>query len=98
MQPTFLRFSGRSAARQGTFTARFRCSLDCVYRVRVENVATGRTKLSRRGRAAGRQTSREVDLGSRRLAAGTYRYTLRLQHPVNPAAPTLRFGTPFRLP
>jgi hypothetical protein len=95
--PTFLRFSGRPAARQGTFTARLRCSLDCAYRVRVENVATGRTKLSRRGRAAVGELV-EIDLGTRRLARGTYRYTLRLQHPVNPAPPTLRQGPPFRLP
>ncbi|MGH3078140.1 MAG: hypothetical protein ACRDPZ_08145 [Gaiellaceae bacterium] len=97
VQPTFLRFSGRPAARQGTFTARLRCSLDCAYRVRVENVATGRTKLSRRGRAAVGELV-EIDLGTRRLARGTYRYTLRLQHPVNPAPPTLRQGPPFRLP
>ena len=97
VQPTFLRFSGRSAARQGTFTARLRCSLDCTYRVRVENVATGGTKLSRRGRAAVGELV-EIDLGTRRLARGTYRFTLRLQHPVNPAAPTLRQGPPFRLP
>jgi hypothetical protein len=97
VQPTFLRFSGRIAARQGTFQARFRCSLDCVYRVRVENVATGRTKLSRRGRAVVGELA-EVDLGPRRLAAGTYRYTLQLQHPVNPAPPTFRYGSPFRLP
>jgi hypothetical protein len=97
VQPTFLRFSGRAAARQGTFDARFRCSLDCVYRVRVENAATGRTKLSRRGRAPVGELV-EVKLGPRRLAAGTYRYTLQLQHPVNPAPPTLRYGTPFRLP
>jgi len=97
VQPTVLRFAGRAAARQGTFTARLRCSLDCVYRVRVENVATGRTKLSRRGRAAVGVLV-EIDLGTRRLARGTYRYTLRLQHPVNPAPPTLRQGPPFRLP
>ena len=35
---------------------------------------------------------------TRRLARGTYRYTLRLQHPVNPAPPTLRRGPAFRLP
>jgi hypothetical protein len=97
VQPTFLRFSGRVLARQGTFRAQFRCSLDCVYRVRVENVATGTTKLSRRGRAPVGELV-EVELGPRRLAAGTYRYTLRLVHPVNPAPPTLRSGPPFRLP
>jgi hypothetical protein len=95
--PTFLRFSGRAAARQGMFQARFRCSLDCVYRVRVENAATGRTKLSRRGRGEVGELV-EVDLGPRRLGPGTYRFTLRLVHPVNPAPPTLRTGTEFRLP
>jgi hypothetical protein len=96
VEPTFLRFTGGIAARQGAFEARFRCSLDCVYRVRVENVVTGRTKLSRRGRARVGELT-EVDLGPRRLATGTYRFTLQLQHPVNPAPPTLRFGKPFRL-
>jgi hypothetical protein len=97
VQATFIRFAGRAAARRGSFTARLRCSLDCAYRVRVENVATGRTKLSRRGRAAVGELV-EIDLGTRGLARGTYRYTLRLQHPVNPAPPTLRQGPPFRLP
>ena len=97
VQPTYLRFSGRAAARQGTFQAKLRCSLDCAYRVRVENVATGRTKLSRRGRAAVGELTL-VDLGTRRLARGTYRFTLSLVHPVNPAPPTLRQGPLFRLP
>ena len=39
-----------------------------------------------------------VELGRRRLKAGTYRSTLRLVHPVNPAAPTIRVGPRFRLP
>ena len=39
-----------------------------------------------------------ADLGTRRLKAGTYRYTLRLVHPVNPAPPTIRVGPRFRLP
>jgi hypothetical protein len=97
VQPTFLRFSGRSAARQGTFRARFRCSLDCVYRLRVENAATGRTKLSRRGRGQVGELV-EADLGPRRLGPGTYRFTLRLVHPVNPAPATVQTGPPFRLP
>ena len=32
------------------------------------------------------------------LKPGSYRYTLRLVHPVNPAAPTVRRGPVFRLP
>lgn len=97
VQPTYLRFSGRTAARRGAFSMRLRCNLDCVYRVRVENAATGRTKLSRRGRAGVGELV-EVDLGPKRLPRGAYRYWLRLQHPVNPAPPTFREGPVFRLP
>jgi hypothetical protein len=97
VEPKYLRFGGRAAARQGSFFAKLRCNLDCGYRVRVENAVTGQTKLSRRGRAEVGELV-EVDLGTRRLAPGTYRYTLALVHPVNPAPPTLRQGKPFRLP
>jgi hypothetical protein len=95
--PTYLRFAGRAAAREGRFEMRLRCNLDCIYRVRVENAATGRTKLSRRGRGEVGKVV-DVDLGSRRLGPGTYRYWLRLQHPVNPAPATIRQGPRFRLP
>jgi hypothetical protein len=97
VQPTLLRFSGRAAAREGTFRARLRCNLDCAFRVRVVNAATGRTKLARRGLAKVGELA-EVELGPRRLARGTYRFVVSLQHPVNPAPPTLRQGKPFRLP
>ena len=40
----------------------------------------------------------QVTLGTRRLKAGTYRYTIRLIHPVNPAPATVRQGPGFRLP
>lgn len=97
VRPTLLRFGTRSAARRGAFRVRLRCNYDCVYRVRLENAVTGSVRLGRRGRAAAGEAVR-VDLGSRRLRPGTYRYTLRLVHPVNPAAPTVRTGRPFRLP
>jgi hypothetical protein len=97
VRTTFLRFGTRSAARRGVFRVSFRCNFDCVYRVRLENAATGAARLSRRGRAAAGELVR-VELGSRRLRAGTYRYTLQLVHPVNPAPPTLRTGPSFRLP
>ena len=97
VRPTFLRFGTRLAARRGVFAASFRCSFDCVYRVRLENATTGSTRLSRRGRAeAGELVS--VNLGTRQLRPGTYRYTIALVHPVNPAPPTLRAGPRFRLP
>jgi len=97
VRPTFLRFATRSAAKRGVFQTKLRCSLDCVYHVRVEKAATHSTKLSRRGRAEVGELV-EIDLGSRRLAPGEYRYTLRLVHPVNPAPPTIRQGPIFTLP
>ena len=97
VRTTLLRFGTRSAAKRGAFRVQLRCSLDCVYRVRLVNALTGSTKLARRGRAAAGEVVR-VDLGSRRLRPGTYRYTLQLVHPVNPAPPTLVTGPPFRLP
>ncbi|MGH3132957.1 MAG: hypothetical protein ACRDNY_04300 [Gaiellaceae bacterium] len=97
VRPTLLRFGTRSAAKRGAFKVRLRCSLDCAYRVRLENATTGRTMLARRGRLDVGEIVR-VDLGSRRLRPGFYRFTLSLVHPVNPAPPTLRQGKPFRLP
>jgi hypothetical protein len=97
VQPTFLRFGTRAAARRGVFRVSFRCSLDCAYRARFENATTRSTLLARRGRAAAGELV-QLELGSRALRRGTYRYTLRLVHPVNPAAPTLRTGPQFRLP
>jgi len=94
---TYLRFGTRSAAKRGVFRTSFTCSLDCVYQVRLEKVPTRSTKLVSRGRAEVGELV-QVDLGSRVLAPGTYRYTLRLVHPVNPAPPTLRQGPPFSLP
>jgi hypothetical protein len=94
---SLLRFGMRSAAKRGIFRTTFRCDLDCVYQVRLENAVTHATRLGRKGRAEVGETVR-VDLGTRRLRAGEYRYTLRLVHPVNPAAPTVRQGPVFRLP
>jgi hypothetical protein len=94
---SLLRFGTRSAAKRGVFRATFRCNLDCVYQVRLENAVTHATKLGRKGRAQVGETV-QIDLGTRRLRAGEYRYTLRLVHPVNPAPPTVRQGPVFRLP
>jgi hypothetical protein len=97
VRPTFLRFGTRSAARRGVFRTSLECNLDCAYFVRLENAATHSTKLAARGRADVGELV-QVDLGSRSLAPGRYRYTLRLVHPVNPAAPTLRQSSSFPLP
>ena len=65
--------------------------------MRLENATTHATKLETKGTSTvGDIVS--ANLGMRRLKPGTYRYTLRLVHPVNPAAPTIRVGPSFRLP
>jgi hypothetical protein len=66
--------------------------------VRLENAVTRATKVGRKGRAEIGETV-QVDLGKPRLRGGQpYRYTLRLVHPVNPAAPRISQGPVFRLP
>jgi hypothetical protein len=94
---SYLRFGTRSAAKRGVFRVSFTCELDCRYWVRLENAVTHATKLAVKGSAAVGEIVR-AELGSRRLKAGTYRYTIRLVHPVNPAAPTVRAGPRFALP
>jgi hypothetical protein len=97
VRTSYLRFGTRSAAKRGVFRVSFSCDLDCRYWVRLENVATRATRLAARGAAQVGEVV-QADLGKRRLKPGTYRYTLRLVHPVNPAAPTVRRGPGFRLP
>ncbi len=93
----YLRFGTRWLAQRGVFRVRLRCSLDCAYQARVERLPTHTTVLARRGRATVDQLV-QIDLRSRRLAPGRYRYTLRLVHPVNPGPPTIRNGAAFSLP
>jgi hypothetical protein len=94
---TYLRFGTRSAAKRGSFRVSLRCDLDCAYQVRLEKLPNHTTRMARRGQATVDELVR-VDLPSRRLGPGTYRYTLRLVQPVNPAPPTLRQSAPFTLP
>jgi hypothetical protein len=94
---TGLRFGTRSAARRGVFRVTFACDLDCRYWVRLENAVTHATKLATHGSAlVGEPVT--PDLGTRHLKPGRYRYTLRLLHPVNPAAATVKAGPSFTLP
>jgi hypothetical protein len=97
VRTSYLRFGTRSAAKRGVFRVSFTCDLDCRYWVRLESATTHVTKLGRKGTAAVGEL-KQVDLGTRRLRAGTYRYTLQLVHPVNPATPTVRAGPTFALP
>lgn len=97
VRASYLRFGTRSAARRGVFRATFRCDLDCRYWVRLENAVTHATKLAAHGSAEVGELV-QADLGTRRLKAGTYRYTIRLIHPVNPAPATVRQAPGFALP
>ncbi len=97
VRPSYLRFGTRSAAKRGVFRVSFTCDLDCRYWVRLENALTHSTKLDARGSAEVGELVR-ADLGTRRLKTGTYRYTIRLIHPVNPAPATVRQGPGFVLP
>jgi hypothetical protein len=94
---TYLRFGTRSAAKRGSFRVSLRCDLDCAYVVRLEKLPTHATRMMRRGQAPVGELVR-IDLPSRRLGPGSYRYTLSLVQPVNPAPPTLRQSAPFKLP
>jgi hypothetical protein len=97
VRPTYLRFGTKSAAKRRAFRVSLTCDLDCRYWVRLENAVTHSTKLAARGAAEVGEPV-QIDLASRALGPGAYRYTLRLVHPVNPAPPTLRQGPVFRLP
>jgi len=98
VQPLALRWPTRAETAHGNRKLRLRCDLDCSYDVRLTRFPSGATSLVKRGTARAR-TPVVVDLGSRKLAAGKYRYTLVLRHPVNPApTPTLRSGPVFALP
>ena len=94
---SYLRFGTRSAAKRGVFRTSFTCDLDCRYWIRLENAVTHATRLAASGSAEVGELV-QADLGTRRLKPGTYRYTIRLIHPVNPAAPTVRTGPRFVLP
>jgi hypothetical protein len=94
---TYLRFGTRSAAKRGAFRVSLRCDLDCAYVVRLQKLPGNVTRKIARGRASVGQLVR-IALSPRRLPVGTYRYTVSLVQPVNPAPPTVRSGPPFRLP
>ena len=96
VSPGRLRFGTRAQARLGTFRASFRCTLDCLWDLRLVKVG-GTTKMVKRGRA---EVDEQVDVEfrQRRQGRGNYRYRLKLVHPVNPGPPTVREGPVFRLP
>jgi hypothetical protein len=75
-----------SGARGSPPVVRLRCDLDCVYELRIEG-AGGSPARARGFARAG--VVIEAPLPGRRLAAGRYRLSLTLRHPLNPGAPTV---------
>jgi hypothetical protein len=72
---------------------KLRCDIDCNYRVRLERHPRGSTTLSTRGKAlAG--VAKTVSLPPRRIAPGTYRFTVTLTAPVNTGPPTQLVSAP----
>jgi hypothetical protein len=61
---------------------RLTCDIDCEYRVRLERHPRGSTTLSTRGRALAGVT-KTVLLPPRRVARGSYRFTVTLTAPLN---------------
>jgi hypothetical protein len=95
---TTLRYPTQNEVRRSGIRVRLRCSLDCIYSVRLRKLPAGSTTRAKRGYArAGRLAV--ADLGLGHVARGTYYFTISLIHPVNPAAvPTQLQSQPLQLP
>ena len=95
---TTLRYPTRAEIRKVGLRVRLRCSLDCIYSVRLRKLPGGSTTRAKRAYSrAGRLAI--ADLGRGRVARGSYYFTLSLIHPVNPAStPTLLQSGPLQLP
>ncbi len=75
---------------------RLTCDIDCTYRVRLERYPRGSTTLSVRGSAlVGVPTT--VALPARRVAPGSYRFTVTLKAPVNAGPLTELASAPVTL-
>ena len=74
------------------------CNRDCLYLVTLDR-ADGRPASARRGRLTGGAGSKPtaIALPKVKLAAGTYRVTVRLVSRVNPGAVTTHTGPPLTL-
>ena len=71
---------------------RFTCPLDCAWELRVASATTGaaRARLTGYGRAGAPLV---VSLKGRKLGTGQIRFSLTLNHPVNPGVPQTREST-----
>ncbi len=75
---------------------RLTCDIDCNYRVRLERHPRGSTTLSTRGQASA-SVATTVLLPARRVAPGSYRFTVTLTAPVNTGQPRQLASAPVIL-
>jgi hypothetical protein len=89
----------RVTVRRGTATVpspTLTCDIDCIYSVRIEKLPRHNTLAELRGKAqAGVATN--VPFRPRRVAKGTYRFTVRAYAALNTGAPGLGTTPSFRL-
>ena len=88
---------GRPSAVASTFPVSLTCDVDCVYRVRIERVATHGTTLSVSGRATGRVPT-TVEFRRTRLRPGSYRITISALAVTNVGAPATAASPVFVVP
>ena len=72
----------RPTSGAGEYAVRVRCDIDCNYVVRLEKLPRHATVVEKRGRLQFDVPVR-VSFGTRRLAKGQYRFTVRATAPVN---------------
>ena len=86
--------NGRDLLATGPLAVRFRCDLDCAYWARLERLPRHTTVSGIRGRATGGRPARVV-VPRKKLRPGLYRFTLRLNAALNPAAPKVAVSRGF---
>ena len=94
--------TGRTAVVTGANTGIGQAIAAALAEAGASIVAVGRSSMEETEALVKQAGSRfhvvKADLGTRRLAPGRYRYTIRLIHPVNPAPAAVRAGPGFTLP
>ncbi len=93
---TKVRFPTQAELRRGSRNIRFTCRLDCAWVLRAATAATGtgRARLTGYGRAGAPVV---VSLKGRKLGTGPIRFSITLNHPVNPGVPQTRESTTLSL-
>jgi len=82
---------------QRPFTVVVKCDIDCDALVRLSRQPANSTTLQARAHALAGQLTK-IDLPSRKILGGTYRFSVRLTAPVNTGPPKVVVGRPVQIP